>query len=280
MKKIAIIGTGIMGHGMSLNFLKNGYTVYVWNRSHNRLKELIKNGAIETGSPKEATENADIIFEVTADDKSSKSVWTSKQGILSGADKNKILISSATLSINWIDTLIRLCKQKGFNFFDIPLTGGRMGAESGNLILLIGGDQKKLQTFESILEAISSKIHYFGKEGSGMKYKLLLNMLQGLHMAAFGEVMHLAKELGLDENKVGDALVERPGGVITNLAWDNYKNPPKPINFSVEWITKDLKYAKKSALKTETPLLDQLLKKFKKIILKGKDQEDWSYINK
>ncbi len=36
---------GIMGHGMAVNFLKNGYELYVWNRSPEKAAELVKSGA-------------------------------------------------------------------------------------------------------------------------------------------------------------------------------------------------------------------------------------------
>jgi len=33
MKNIGIVGLGIMGKGMTTNFIKNGYNVFVWNRT-------------------------------------------------------------------------------------------------------------------------------------------------------------------------------------------------------------------------------------------------------
>ena len=63
-KKIAVIGLGIMGHGIAHNFLKNDYEVYVWNRHAEKAEDL--KGAVLATSPQEASNNADIIFEVTA----------------------------------------------------------------------------------------------------------------------------------------------------------------------------------------------------------------------
>lgn len=266
-----------MGNGIASNFLKNGYTVYVWNRNRIKLKDLENRGAIVKKSPKEVAQNSDMVFEVTANDKSSKSVWTGKNGILSGSTKDKVLITNATLSIPWTEELVKLTSN--YKFLDMPMTGGRVGAENGKLVLLVGGDQKILNSISKDLEAISEKVIHFGKAGSGMKYKLLLNMMQGIHINALGEALRLSKEIGLDTKQVGDALSERPGGVITNLAWSGYQNEPKPINFSVEWITKDLKYAKKAAKKSKTPLLDQTLKKYSNALKKKLGDKDWTYIN-
>ena len=268
-----------MGHGITDNFLKNGYEVFVWNRSKDKLKNLIKKGVKLSKSPKEATQNAEIIFEVTANDQSSQSVWLSKDGILAGATPEKTLISCATLSISWTDKLAKICNRKGLNFFDMPMTGSRTGAEGGKLILLVGGDEEKLEKVKPVLKAISGEVLYFGKAGSGMRFKLLLNTLQSIHTVAFGEVLRMAKKMGLNLKEVGDTLTVRPGGVSTNLAWKNYQNEPKPLNFSTEWMTKDLKYTKEEFKNFPTPLLDTTLKIFKKA-MKKISQKDYTMINK
>lgn len=279
MKKIAIIGTGIMGSGMAVNYLKQGYTVYVWNRSQEKMAPLIELGAIATESPKAATQLADMLFEVTANDASSRSVWLSDDGILSGATPNKTLIASATLSVSWIDELAATCKAKSFTFLDMPLTGGRDGAETGNLTLLAGGDQQQLERIKPDLVAISKQVLYFGPVGSGMRYKLILNMVQAIHITAFGEAMKIANQQGMNIQAVGDALAERPGGVSTNIAWRDYQTEPHPINFSVEWIAKDLGYATELGKSLDLPLLHNTLAKFTSAIEQGHAQDDWTKIN-
>ena len=177
MKSVAIIGTGIMGSGMAVNFLKQGHRVFVWNRTKSKLKPLISLGASAVSSPKEAAVKAEIVFDVTANDRSSQSVWLGSRGILAGAGYKKYLIASGTFSANWIDKLAKICQQKKLTFFDMPMTGGRIGAETGAMILLVGGSQQKLKTIYKDLSSIAKKIAYFGKGGSGIRFKLVLNMI-------------------------------------------------------------------------------------------------------
>lgn len=281
MKKVAVIGTGIMGHGIADNFLQKGYKVFVWNRHKDKLKNLIQKGAIITATPKEATEKADLIFEVTANDQSSRSVWLGENGILSGASPQKMLITCATLSIDWTDELADLCVRKRLTFFDMPMTGSRIGAETGRLILMVGGKKEKLKKLTVDLKTISEKVLYFGKAGSGMRFKLLLNTLQAIHVVAFGEVLKIAEKAGLNIKAVGEALSERPGGLATNLAWRNYRKVPAQTNFALQWMAKDVKYTKKLSQKlAPTPLLDTMLKKFRKALSQKLGSKDWTIINK
>ena len=280
MKSVAVIGLGIMGHGIVRNFLKKDHKVFVWNRTPAKADDLVDEGAVLANTVKEAVQKADMVFEVTADDESSKEIWLGNDGIFTNATPHQFLVTCATLSAKWTDELAAKCSDAGLQFFDMPMTGGRMGAESGELILLAGGNKNKLETIKPELASIAKDVKHFGKAGSGMRYKLILNALQAVHIIGLGETLRMANAAGLDENTVGEALAERPGGAITQLTWDCYKNEPDPINFSVEWIAKDLRYAAEMAYDTQHPLLDLARKIYDQAISQGHAQADWTKVNK
>ena len=279
MKSIAVIGTGIMGHGIADNFLKNGYHVTVWNRTREKTDDLVKKGAIFASSVTEAVKNADIVFEVTANDESSRTVWTGDDGILENATPDQSLITCATLSVGWINELAGKTRQRDLTFFDMPMTGARIGAETGRLTLLVGGSKTKLTDISNDLGAISTTIRHFGECGSGTKFKLILNSLQAIHVAGFAEAIKMADEAKLDVSLVGAALAERPGGVVTEFAWSGYQKQPDPINFSVEWIRKDLGYAAEMS-DSKHPLLDDVIAIYDKTVTQGLGQADWTSITK
>jgi 3-hydroxyisobutyrate dehydrogenase-like beta-hydroxyacid dehydrogenase len=280
MKTIGIVGLGIMGSGMAANFLKKGFTVYVWNRSAKAVSAQVAHGAVSCASPREVAEHADIIFEVTANDESSRAVWAGEEGILAGAGADKVIIASATLSVRWIDELASICRDKGVTFCDIPMTGGRVGAESGALTLLCGGDPTVIKSLQPVFDAIAKKVFYFGHAGKGMRYKLILNYMQALHIVGFGTAMKMAKAHNMDLETVAAALAERPGGVITEIAKNRYFKDTDPVTFSIEWIVKDLTYAKEYAGDLAVPLLDDVLEVYKKSLASGHGEDDWASVNR
>jgi 3-hydroxyisobutyrate dehydrogenase-like beta-hydroxyacid dehydrogenase len=279
MKKVAVIGVGIMGHGIADNFLKNGYEVLLWNRTADKAQDLVEKGAKLAANPGEAAKAADIVFEVTANDESVREIWSSKGGIFDNASKDQVLITCATISVEAIDVLAKEAESRGLKFFDMPMTGGRDGAEAGQLILLAGGDKAGIDAIRDDLKAVAKEVKYFGPVGSGMRYKLILNMLQAIHIAGFGEALKMAESAGLDKKLVAEALCERPGGIVTNIAWRDYQVEPDPINFSVEWLVKDLNYASKMT-DIDHPYLDEVLKEYQAAIEQGHGQADWVKINK
>ncbi|PID99118.1 dehydrogenase [Candidatus Saccharibacteria bacterium] len=278
MKNVAILGLGVMGHGIADNFLKAGYSVAVWNRSPEKADDLVARGAQRAESVAQAVEGADLVFEVTANDESARKVWLGKDGIVARATPDQALITCATLSVECVDELARVCREKSLVFFDMPMTGSRAGAENGTLVLMAGGDRAKLQELAPDLQAISSRVKHFGPAGHGMRFKLVLNALQAIHMTGFGEAMRLAKAMGLDEKLTGNALAERPGGTTSLLTWQGYQHQPEEANFSVEWIAKDNQYALKGVAPELLPVFRSALAYYEKAIAEGHAHDDWTYV--
>lgn len=273
--KVGIVGLGIMSRGMADNFLKNNYELVVWNRTDNVCDPFVERGATKAASIADVVAFSDVIFEVTANDESAREVWLSENGIVASAKPGQTLITSATLSANMTDGLAKACADNGLTFFDMPLTGGRVAAEAGNLTMLVGGYESKLDELRGCLDAIAGDVKYFGKAGNGMRYKLILNGLQALHVAGFASAIRAAKDVGLDPVQVGAALAERPGGVLTNIANDSMNNPPESVTFSIEWITKDLRYRDELA---RDELTEEVINRYEQLIQDGKANEDWTSI--
>jgi len=278
INKIAIIGLGIMGHGMAVNFRKHGHEVVVWNRSPEKAEDLLAQGATWADTPREATEQADLVIEMVSDDEASQSVWQGDDGILSAARPEQVLITAASLSIDWTLKLANLCTQQGLRFLEMPVTGGRTGAETGALQLLVGGDEATLDSVREPLAAVSKKIYYFGGPGSGMAFKLILNTLQAIHQIGAVEAMRLAEAADLDPTAVSGALQEMgPASPVTKAVLERMTQETDRVNFSIQWIAKDLRYTQQMAERfgLDMPLLNDVEYMFSAAEEAGIGELDW-----
>ena len=279
MARLAVVGTGVIGGGMAVNLLRNGHQVAVWNRTAENAANVVDAGATLAATPAEAARGADVVFEATADDASSRSVWFGDDGILAGSAETATLVTSATLSPVWVAELAEACRSAGRLFLDMPVTGGRAGAESGALVMLAGGDEATLASIAGVLEAISTTVRHFGPVGSGTQFKLVLNALQAAHLVAFGEAMAMARSAGLDLDEVGEALVDRLGGPVTTMAWAATREPPQRANFALAWALKDLRYASAMAGELPTPILDVAVARLADAESKGFGDRDWTVVS-
>lgn len=267
MKKIGIIGAGTMASGMTRNFLKHDIEVFIWNRTPGKVTQLTQQGAIQCKSPKDVTSKADITIECVSDVQASRSVWLGKNGILAGAEANKILIISSTVSTTWVDELVKICKQRELIFLDIPLTGGPRRAETGTLCLLAGGPKDILDNIRQELSAVSSHIFHFGSAGMGMRFKLMQNTLSSIHINATIQASKLAEQAGIEPSCFYEAMNlghMAPASPITISTLKDMEALPVSANFSVKMLEKDLRYAKEwsDSLGSPFDLLDDTLQDF------------------
>jgi 3-hydroxyisobutyrate dehydrogenase-like beta-hydroxyacid dehydrogenase len=279
MARVGVVGTGVIGAGMAINLLRHGHEVAVWNRTAGRTTDLVAAGATAAPTPADASTDADVVFEATADDASSRSVWLGDDGIIAGSAETSTLVTSATLSPDWVAELAGTCRVAGRTFLDIPVTGGRAGAEGGALILLAGGEQSALDSIGEVLDAVSSRVFHFGPVGNGTRFKLVLNALQAIHILGFGEAMAMARAAGLDPDEVGPALVERLGGPVTQMAWASDQQVPDRANFALTLALKDLRYAAAMAGDVQAPMLEVAVERLAAAADAGLGDQDWTVVN-
>jgi 3-hydroxyisobutyrate dehydrogenase len=202
MKTIAVLGLGRMGQGIALRLIQTGHRVYVWNRSGAKAKALLDAGAIWAESPAAAALDATAIFAMVADDAASEAVWLGKEGALNHMSTGSFVIECSTLSAGHVKKLATAAAQRGLSYIDCPVTGLPESAASGQLTLLVGAKQEDLERVGPLLRSMSGVIRHFGPVGTGTAYKLMINLMGAVQIAALAEGLALAERLGLDREVV------------------------------------------------------------------------------
>ena len=207
MATIAFIGLGNMGRGMAQRLLQAGHGLRLYNRTKSKAAELERAGAQSYATPREACADADAVFAMTADDVSSRAVWSGPDGVLAARLAPRALaIECSTLSYDWAMQLAAQARALNLRYLDAPVTGLAEHAAAGKLTLLVGADAADLESARPILDAICDRILHFGTVGSGTAYKLIVNLIGAVQIASLAEGMALAERAGLDLNLVANAI--------------------------------------------------------------------------
>lgn len=206
MARVAFLGLGRMGHGMAARLVDVGHSVVVWNRSPAKAESLAARGATVASTPAAAVRDADAIFTMLADDPASRAVWEGSDGILGSARAGAFAVECSTLSRPFVLSLAEKAKARGLRFIDCPVTGRPEAAAAGKLTLLIGADARDLADARPLLEALSTTIRVFGPPGQGTAYKLMINLMGAVQIAALAEGLVLAEQAGLDMETVTAAV--------------------------------------------------------------------------
>ena len=277
MAVIAFLGLGNMGAGMAARLIDAGHTVTVFNRSPEKTASLVQLGAVAAATPIEASQGADAVFAMLADDEASKAVWLGETGALAAETAENVLaIECSTLSHRWALQLSAEARNHGFHYLDCPVTGLPEQAGAGELTLLVGAAAPDLEQARPLLEPLSGEIIHFGDTGAGTAYKLMVNLIGAVQIAGAAEGMLMAEKAGLDPEQVAYALGRGAAAsrqVIRTTKRMAEGGHEKNITFSGKLRIKDILYALRMAdeMGQDTPFGNTAREAFQKLADEGVD---------
>jgi 3-hydroxyisobutyrate dehydrogenase len=196
-----------MGQGMAGRLLEAGHQLTVFNRTPEKADALVRRGARLAASPREAADGAEAVFVMVSDDEGSRAVWTGADGVLAGdLAPQAFAVECSTVSHDWVTQLGSLAGARGLRFLDSPVTGLPDAAAAGELTLLIGAADADLAAAAPLLRSLASDWLHFGPVGAGTAYKLIINLMGAVQIAAAAEGLALAERAGLDLDQVAHAI--------------------------------------------------------------------------
>ncbi|HXZ34185.1 MAG TPA: NAD(P)-dependent oxidoreductase [Terriglobales bacterium] len=249
--RVAFIGLGIMGRPMALNLVKAGHEVTVWNRTGGKDVE----GAATAASPAEAARGAEVIWLCVSDTTAVQNVMFGPQGVKESLAEGQIIVDSSTISPSATHQFAERVRAKGAEWVDAPMTGSKVGAESGTLIFIVGGEESAIEKLKPLFAATGKKIFRMGGTGKGQAAKLVMNLQIALIYEGFAEALTLATKLGVDAETL-IPLVEASmvrSGVVEYKAPFVLKRDFSP-NFPLRLMRKDIRLALEAAKEARVKL--------------------------
>ena len=206
---VGFIGLGLMGRPMAKNLLKAGFPLVVHSRSAAPVDELVAHGAARANSPAEVARRATRLITMLPDSPDVEKVLAGPGGIFEGLQPGTIIIDNSSIAPGTARRLASEAEARGARMLDAPVSGGEIGAISGTLSIMVGGDAESFAAARPILEAMGNpdKIILVGESGAGQICKVCNQMVIGGTLVAVAEAFALAGKAGVDRGKVRDALL-------------------------------------------------------------------------
>jgi 3-hydroxyisobutyrate dehydrogenase len=235
-----------MGQAMAGRLMEAGHGLTVYNRTVAKAEPLRQRGAVVADSPRAAVAGAEAIFAMVGDDAASRGVWLGPAGALAGDFvAGAFAVECSTLSRAWVQDLSRAATQRGLRYIDCPVTGLPEAAVTGALTLLAGAAAADLAAAEPLLRPLCQEMIRFGDVGAGTAYKLIVNLMGAVQIAATAEAMLVAERAGLDLGQVVDALAKGQAAspqVVRNSRRMLRGDHDRDIVFSGNLRLKDARY--------------------------------------
>ncbi len=255
MKHVGFIGLGLMGSGMSMNLLKAGFPLTVWNRTRTKMEPLVEAGAEGVESPSEVAKRSDVVIDIVTDSPDVEDVLLGSRGAIHGAKPGTIVIDMSTISPAVTRRIATELGKKEVRMLDAPVSGGAIGARNGTLSIMVGGDAETFQECLPIFRAMGKTITHVGDHGMGQTVKLCNQILVGLNMLAVAEGLLFASKAGVDVEKAFAAVSGGAAGSwqLTNNGARLLKGDLEP-GFKVKDYLKDLRLIMETANEIKMPL--------------------------
>ena len=212
-ERVGFIGLGIMGMPMARNLMDSGYELTVHNRSPEKAEELGKEGAAVAATPREVTENGDVVITMLPDSPQVREVVAGEDGVLEGISEGALLIDMSTISPVVTEELAEALMEKGASMLDAPVSGGDVGAIEGTLSIMVGGEQVDFQRAKPLFEAMGKTITHVGPTGAGQVTKAANQVVVALTIEAVSEALVLGSAGGVSAEKILEVL---SGGLASN----------------------------------------------------------------
>ena len=211
--RLGFIGLGYMGRPMCANLLKAGYEVTVWNRSRPGIVEMVSLGAIEATSAKEVAERSDIVVTMVKHGGDTGEVALGPNGLVSGARPGMVLVDMSTIAPAQARSIADSLRESGVMMLDAPVSGSTVKAVSGTLSIMAGGPTEAFEKALPVLQAMGESIVHVGEQnGAGQGAKLCNQVLVLVNLLATCEALTLGGALGLDVQRVYDAVKSGAAG--------------------------------------------------------------------
>ncbi|PWW27043.1 3-hydroxyisobutyrate dehydrogenase [Cytobacillus oceanisediminis] len=204
--KIGFIGTGVMGSRMAKRLLDREFQVYIYNRSVEKAKPLLEQGALYAESISSLASQCDVICTCLSMPEDVIEVYTGPDGINENARSGTVCIDLTSVGADTSKTIFGQANAKGISYLDSPVSGGPEGAENGTLTIMVGGEKAAFEKVKPILEVLGETIEYLGQPGSGSIAKLINQYLVAVHSLAASEAMVAGAAYGLDSEQMFNIL--------------------------------------------------------------------------
>lgn len=276
-KRIGFAGLGLMGSRMARHFLDKGFPLTVWNRTRERCEPLSVAGAQVARTPRELAEASDVVVACVADPAAVERVVFAADGVLVAARPGFRYLETSTISPGLARLVADALRAKDADMLEAPVTGSRLGAEKGTLLLMTGGRKEVHEELMPVMMAMGSKAIYCGDVGQASVMKLIGNTMISFMLEGLCEGIVVGRQAGLSLDTILEVIMASgfaspyftfKGGAIAKRDFDTH--------FSIDLLVKDqtLMLDEAAARRTPMPGLASIREVFQTARAQGWGAED------
>lgn len=210
--RCAVIGLGSMGGGMAASLLRAGFAVSGYDVNPAACARFAAQGVRIGNTPADTATDADCVIAVVVNADQTEAVLFGDDGCAASMKPGSVFVSSATMAPDRARQLAARLEATGRHYLDAPMSGGAAKAADGQLTMLASGSDAAFAAARPALQAMTATLYELGDSaGLGAAFKMVNQLLAGVHIAAACEAIAFAAKQGLDLRKVYEVITKSAG---------------------------------------------------------------------
>lgn len=239
--KIGFIGLGNVGAKLAGNLINNGYDLTVVDLHRSLAEPLLARGASWAESPKELTEQVDIVITCLPSPAACSQVMEAPDGVIAGIGPDKMWMEMSTTDESEVRRLAALVIATGAMALESPVSGGCHRAATGNIAILVGGERAAFEKALPVLTILGRRVLHTGDIGSASVLKVMTNYLATVNLVSLSEALTVAKKAGLDLNTTYEAIrISSGNSFVHETESQVILNGSRDISFTMDLVVKDV----------------------------------------
>ena len=278
MKRVGIVGLGIMGTAFSSNLLENGIDVIGYDIAGDRLDELQAMGGRGAESPAAVAAAAEAVITVLPSVAALEEAVGGEDGLVQGAHSDLIVIEMSTFPLDAKEHARAVLEPTGAAVIDAPVSGTGLQAAAAEVVIYASGDSGAIADAAPIFDVIGKQTFDLGAFGNGSIMKFLANLLVSVHNLATAEAFVLGMKAGLEPQQILDVLSAGVGSsrILEIRGPMMVADAYEPAAARLKMFIKDVSVIGDFArnLGVPTPLLDASLPLYEQAVELGLGEHD------
>lgn len=211
-RRVAVLGLGSMGAGMAASLRRAGLRVVGFDVVEASREAFASSGGEVAASPAEAVAEAGAAISVVVNAAQTEELLFGEGGVAAAMGEGAVFVSCATMDPDAARRLAARLAETGRHYLDAPMSGGPARAASGELTVMASGSSAAFERARPVLDAVAAKVYELGDApGAGAAFKMINQLLAGVHIAAACEAVAFAAKQGLDLARVYEVITASAG---------------------------------------------------------------------
>ena len=271
--RVGVIGLGAMGGPMAGHLLNAGFEVVGFDLNQEATERFAREGGQLARSASDAAAASDLLLLVVMTDRQVDDILFGAGGVAAALAPGKIVWLATTAPPHSVQSAAAKLAERGILTIDGPVSGGVVGARSGELTIMASGPAAALARADAAMAAVSRRVFQLGETvGTASVVKLVNQLLTGCNIALAAEAMALGIRAGADPKALYEVVINSAGTTrqfelkVPRMLAHDYE----PLS-SINIFLKDLGIVMETAerLRFPTPIASAAFQMFQMAAAKG-----------